>query len=327
MASGGGHTGHAVALAEHLLEAGASVGFIVRRGDYWSAWRVRGLGPVVAETTQPYLPGESAARGLLRGPRALLESLAAVYGSADLVVSTGSNHGVPPALASRALGRPLVHVETPVRVETLSASTRFLAPLASAIIAQWGEQARALEGLGAGGRAFVTGPIYERPRHPARDGGYILLAGGTYGYRELYEAFLEAGFREVAAQTGRVDPSRYRERGWAAFRFDPDLQRWIAGARLVVSHLGRTVIDAALTYRKPVAIAPNPRWALGRSARPQDAAALARKLNLTLIPPGALKRPGALRGLVEAASQREPRRLPNGGRLAARIIARLASRA
>jgi len=62
IASGGGHTGHAVALAERLVELGAQVDFVVPRGDSWTEGKVRGLGPVIARTPKFLEPGEGLAR-------------------------------------------------------------------------------------------------------------------------------------------------------------------------------------------------------------------------------------------------------------------------
>ena len=65
------------------------------------------------------------------------------------------------------------------------------------------------------------------------------------------------------------------------FRFDPDFGKWLADASVVISHLGKTVIDAALTYKKPVVIVPNPEWSL--TAGWKDARILAEKVNAVLI--------------------------------------------
>ena len=320
-ASGGGHTGHAVAIAQHLVEKGISVDFVVPRGDRWSASRVRRYGRVVSETVKPVIPGEKRPN-VLRLGLGVVDALLHIPGDYDVVVSTGSSHSVMAALAGLAKAVPVVHVEVSERLASLSSATRVLAPFSRLLVLQWPEQLHLLP-RGRRRRAVLVGPVYEKPRYPSRDEGYVLVAGGTYGYPELFDAVAEAGFSRVVMQTGRVDPSRYRRPGWRVFRFDPDLHRWIAGASVVVSHFGRTVVDAALTYGKPVVIVPNPRWSLARGAGFHDAVLLARRLRVVIAPFSAIRSPRRLREIIEEAASLRPRRYPNGGPLLAELLRRL----
>ena len=102
------------------------------------------------------------------------------------------------------------------------------------------------------------------------------------------------------------------------FRFDTDLGHWIAGARLVITHLGKTALDAALTYRKPLIIVPNPRWTR-HGAGLEDAKFLAEKLNAVLVEPKDLSAE-VLDEAIREAVKREPPIYPNGARELARII-------
>ncbi len=314
IASGGGHTGYGVALAQRLVERGAEVEFLIPRGDTWTRRKVERYGRVAAETTKFMGPRTPLWRGLLRAPGAVLEALRSISDSYDVVVSTGSNHSIAAALAAKLKGIPVVSIESSVRFTAPSRAARLLRRAARLTALQWPEQKNLIpEGV-------VVGPLYEKPEHRPYDGGYILVTTGTYGYRRLFDTLLGLDEEHVVLQTGRVDPSRYKEARpeWTVFDFDPDLGRWIAGARVVVTHLGKTAIDAALTYGKPVVIAPNPEWTL-HGAGLRDAEKLAEKLNAVLIKPWELT-PERLREALREAESRKPPRHPDGAEELARII-------
>ena len=308
-ASGGGHTGYAVALAQHLVGR-AEMLFIIPRGDAWTRSKVERMGRVVEVTKarRPNQPLATAVPGLVR---AFFESLGAVPRGATAFVSSGSNHSVPPALAAWLKGVPVVNLESSVRFTSLSSSFRALKRFARLNVLQWEEQ---LELCPDG---VVVGPLYEKPLYEPRDEGYVLVTGGTYGHRQLFDAVSRLGIENVVLQTGRVDPEPYRKRhpGWRVFRFDPDFQRWIAGASIVVTHLGKTVIDSALSYGKPTVIVPNPEWRLTAGWR--DAEILAEKLNAVLVREIS---PEAIEEAIREARRRSPRRYRNGAEELARIL-------
>lgn len=308
-ASGGGHTGYAVALAQRLAGR-AEMLFLVPEGDRWTASKVEGFGRIVftRKARGPRDPLWKAVPGLLK---AGWQSLWRVPRSYDVFVSSGSNHSVPPALAARLKGLKLVNIESSVRFTRPSMSARVLKPFSHLTVLQWPEQEEILPG------GVVVGPLYEEPLYEPRDEGYILVTGGTYGHKLLFDLVDRLGMERVVLQTGRVDPGPYREKHpeWRVFDFDPDFARWIAGASIVVSHLGKTVIDAALTYRKPVVIAPNPEWRLTAGWR--DAEILAEKLNAVLLKD---LEPGALEEAIEEARRRSPPRYEDGARNLAEIL-------
>ncbi len=308
-ASGGGHTGYAVALAQRLYGK-AELAFIIPKGDEWTRSKVEKYGEVV-ETTKMRGPRDSIAKLLARMPRALWESLKAVPGDAAVFVSTGSNHSLPPALVARLKGLKLVNLESSVRFTRPSKTVKLLKPFSHVTVLQWPEQKKLFPD------GVVVGPLYEKPEHPIRDEGYVLVTGGTYGHKQLFDAFSKLSIENVVLQTGRVDPEPYIKAHpeWRVFRFDPDFGRWIAGARVVVSHLGKTVIDAALTYHKPVVIVPNPEWRL--TAGWEDARILAGKLNAIVVDEIT---PEALEEAVEEALKRQPPSHPDGAEKLAKMI-------
>ena len=317
-ASGGGHTGHAVALAERLLEAGAEVAFVVPEGDAWSESQVSRLGPVVARTPKFLDPGEGALAGYLRAPGALARALRRVPGGYDAFVATGSSHSIAAALAARLKGSRVVTVEATERFLEPSRALRYLSPISSIVALQWEEQ-RAFSR-----RGVVVGPLLGRQREPPRDEGFVLVTAGTFGYRRLFDAVAGSGLENVVLQTGRVDPAPYEGiRGWRVFRFDPDLELLIARASVVVTHFGRTAVEAACKYAKPTVLAPNPEWVWMRDPkRMAEAKMMASKIGAAFLPPEEVTPEGVRRAVREALESR-PRGCEDGAiRLAQLIVAR-----
>ena len=314
-ASGGGHTGYAVALAQFLVEFGVEPDFVVPVGDVWSRSKVERYGRVVAETSKFMGPETPLWKGVLRAPWEFFRVLKRVPGGYDVVVSTGSNHSVLVALASRFKGAEIINIEASVRFTRPSRAVRVLRRFARLTVLQWSEQKRLVpEGV-------VLGPFYEKPEYESYDGGYILVSCGTYGYKQLFDILVKlSSYDNIVLQTGRVDPQPYiRARPeWKVFRFDPDLGRWIAGAKLVITHLGKTALDAALTYRKPLVIVPNPQWTR-HGAGLEDARMLARKLNAVLVEPWELS-VERLEEAIEEAMKRKPPIYPNGAKKLAEML-------
>jgi UDP-N-acetylglucosamine--N-acetylmuramyl-(pentapeptide) pyrophosphoryl-undecaprenol N-acetylglucosamine transferase len=276
-ASGGGHTGYAVALAQRLVEHGVEPHFVVPEGDNRSRAKVERYGVVVAETPKFMGPEDPLWKGLARALPALLKTLKRLPNSYQVAVSTGSNHSIAVAIAAWLKGARIVNLESSVRFTRPSRAFRMLRRIAWINAVQWPEQKAFAP------NALVVGPLYEKPRYPPRDEGYILVATGTYGYRELLDAIAEANPScRIVAQTGRVNPEPYRKLGWIAFQYDPDIDRWIAGATLVVTHVGKTALDAALAYRKKVIIVYNPRWTK-HGATLEDAKTYAQKIGAILV--------------------------------------------
>ncbi|KSW10780.1 hypothetical protein CF15_08375 [Pyrodictium occultum] len=313
-AAPGGHSGYAAAIAHYLRGMGLQPVFIAARGDELARRRLSRLGRVV-EITMPRRPGEPLAATIHRWPRALAEALGLVERRHRVLVSCGGNLSIAPALAAKLKGLRLVNLESIVRLTTPGRTPRLLRPLADATLVHWPEQLRIHPG------ALVVGPVYEPPRYPPRDEGYILVTAGTMGHPRLFDAVDRLAPPRVVMQTGRVDPEPYRRRhpGWRVFRYDPDLDRWIAGASIVVTHFpGMTSATAALAYRRPVVLVAAPHLRLSASQR--DGPPYAEKIGAVYLPDPT---PQALARAMEEARSREPPRHPNGAEKAAEIIARL----
>ncbi len=279
VASGGGHTGYAIALAERLIELEPDIDlvFALPLGDRWSLRRLlRRIGPryPICFTVKPRNPLESALKMLLKTPKAFVQSLKCVN-EPYMVVGTGSNHSLYPVVAGLVKkARYLFTVEAIDRVYTYSKASMTLYKYFRAIpILHWEEQKRNYP------RGVVAGPIVEKPVYKPVDKGYILVVTGSMGHKKLFDLLVRTSLEKVVVQTGRIDPSYILSRKpmWRAFRFDPDIDRWIAGASVVVGHQGLTIAEAAIAYGKPVVLAFNPD--LPGTSGYIDSVLLARRLN------------------------------------------------
>jgi len=308
-ASGGGHTGYAVALAQRLEEKAEMI-FIVPENDKWSKSKVERYGEVIY-VKKARGPKDSLAKAIPGLIKAGVQSLEEIKNKYEVFVSTGSNHSVPPAIIAKIKGLKLINIESSVRFTKPSLSVRALQYISDLTILQWPEQKKILS------KGIVVGPLFEKPLYPSEDKGYILVTGGTYGHKLLFDAINNLNLDNVVLQTGRINPDPYRKKHpqWVVFDFDPDFQKWIAGASIVISHLGKTVIDAALTYKKPTIIVPNPEWTL--TAGWPDAELLAKKLNATLVKQITLE---SILKAIEAVKKKRPPEFPDGAKQLAKII-------
>jgi len=308
-ASGGGHTGYAVSIAQHLAKK-AEIKFVVPEGDKWTISKVENYGEYI-EVIKGRGPRDPLYKFMPRLLKSFWQSLFRISGDTDLIISSGSNHSIPPALVGKIRGKKLVNVESSVRFTKASKSAKILSLFSDLTALHWDEQ---LELFPDG---IVVGPIFEEPLFETIDGEYILVTGGTWGFKGLFDVMAMTGIENIVLQTGRLSPQVYKKQHpeWKVFDFDPELGRWIAGAKVVISHLGKTVIDAALTYRKPVIIAVNPEWT--RTAGLEDARALAEKTNSVLL--DSLTRDSILEA-ISKVEKKKPPTYKSGGEELVRII-------
>lgn len=315
IASGGGHTGHALALAERLVDSGVAVDFVIPEGDRWSEEQVSRLGRVVARTPKFLDPGEGLAKGVLRLPGALVRSLARVPRGYDVAVASGSNHSIASGIAAWLKGSKLVTIEATERFVEPSRAVRALSPISKLVALQWEEQRRFAH------KGVVVGPLLGKQHYKVRDEGYILVTAGSYGYRALFDAAASSSLRDkLILQTGRVDPGPYVKAGLRAFSFSPELEDLIAGARVVVTHFGRTAVEAACKYGKPTVLAPNTEWVWMRDpVRMIEASMMARRIGAVLLPPEQVTPEGVERAVEEALKSR-PASCDDGSVKLAQII-------
>ncbi len=150
---------------------------------------------------------------------------------------------------------------------------------------------------------MVVGPLLPKPEFKSQNMGYILVTGGTYGHKLLFDALAESNLHNVVLQTGKVDPTPYIKKHpeWKVMTVTERFHELLAGAELVVTHFGFTVLEA-LVYRKPLVVVLNPEWT--RGAQAEDAKSLARKVNAVLV--SEIK----MENLLDAIRNAKGRRIP-----------------
>jgi UDP-N-acetylglucosamine:LPS N-acetylglucosamine transferase len=325
VASGGGHTSFAVALGERLLELeqGIRLNILVPRGDFFSVKRVAGRlktrNLTIAFTLKPLNPQERLYKIIARAPASMVEALAVVK-KTSAVVCTGSNHSLPPSLIGLLAERtPVFCVEDPYRIYGKSRSVSLVHRLGGFVFLQWREQEKLYKS-----RGLYAGPIYERPVYKPESKGYVLVMTGTMGHRLLFKTLIRGGLkgRRLVVQAGRLWAGYLRRMlpGNVVFDYDPDIDKWVSGADVVVTHQGVAAIQASQAYGKPVVLAYNPDITLAGGLR--DAEFVARRLNAVFLTPDPEK-PGLLDEAVEAAYGRKPSYLGDGALRAAKTILEL----
>lgn len=274
LAGGGGHTGYGYALAQRLYGR-TNLHFLVPRGDTLSQERLSKFGTVEfllkprgAKTpTKEFIP---------KLAKAFIEAFQKVYDEFDVVVSTGSNFCIPPSVLAWMKGIPLINIESSVRFTKASKTALLLQPFSTITALHWEEQKRLLK------RGVVVGPLLPKPEVDPWNGGYILVTGGTLGHRQLFDVISESKLENVILQTGKVNPEPYRKRHpeWKIIEYSAKFYELVAGADVVVTHFGATILEA-LIYKKPIVVVPNPEWT--RTAGVEDARYYTRKVNAVLV--------------------------------------------
>jgi len=307
LAGGGGHTGYAHTLAQEL-ESSVELSFFVPEDDPLSRIRLEPFGKVQS-LIKPRHPNTPIHRFIPRLFWSFLRSLTEVSSEYRAVVSTGSNFCIPPALISWLKGIPLISIESADKFEKPSKTARIIQPFSTVTALQWEDQRKILKGK-------VFGPFLPRKRVDPWDGGYVLVAAGTYGYEELLEVASESKLKDVVLQTGSVNQDRYRKRhpDWRIIATTDRFYELIAGAEAVVSPPGSTPLEA-VAYDKPVVIVRYPEWSHAGTLK--DARLFAEQLNVPLL---SELSPDRLVESIEEAKRRERPRLGNGARALAEYI-------
>jgi len=311
LAGGGGHTGYAYALAQALHKR-ASLSFLVPEGDFLSEKRLSRFGEVKF-LIKPRGPTTPAHEFAIRLAKAFTDSTGIVLQEFSVVVSTGSNFCIPPAVMAWIKGIPVINIESSVRFSRASKTARLLQPLSTVTVLQWEEQRKLLNGV-------VVGPLLPKPEVEPWNGKYILVTGGTYGHKLLFDTLAESNIQDVILQAGRVNPEPYIKKHpeWKVVTLTERFHELLAGAELVVTHFGSTVLEA-VGYGKPIVLVPNPEWK--RTAGIEDAGYLAKKVNAVLISEINLE---TLLDAIDDARKRTVPTLPNGAENLANMIIKFA---
>ncbi|MEM3766720.1 MAG: glycosyltransferase [Candidatus Bathyarchaeia archaeon] len=311
LAGGGGHTAYGYALAQRLYER-ANLHFLVPEDDRLSYERLSKFGSVgfLLKPREAKTPTREFVPRLIK---AFIEAFNKVPSEFDVVVSTGSNFCIPPSIFAWMKGIPVVNIESSVRFTKASKSALLLQPFSAITVLQWEEQKKLLK------RGTVLGPLIPKPEVQPWNGGYILVTGGTLGHKKLFDIISESKLKNVVLQTGKVDPEPYRKRHpeWKILEHSAKFYELVAGADVVVTHFGATILEAVV-YRKPTVVIPNPEWT--RTAGIEDAQHYVRKVNAVLISEIALEN---ILNAIEKAKENYLPTLPDGAENLAKMILNL----
>ena len=212
-------------------------------------------------------------------------------------------------------GAPTVNLESSVRFTSASKTAKILAKTATLTALQWEEQMKLLP------KGEVFGPMLAKPELEPYDGGYILVTGGTYGHKLLFQAFDSTNIEKVLLQAGGLYSPEFAKRhpSWKIIDYSDRFHELIAGANVVVTHFGETIIDSALVYGKPTVISVNPDWT--RTAGLEDATILSDKVNGTLMQD--FTSDGVIE-TIERAKNNRPPQIPSGAEPLSRRILEMA---
>lgn len=314
LAGGGGHTGYAYALAQYL-DGKCEMEIIVPEGDELSYSRLKKFG-VIKTLLKPRGPKTSLAPFLVGLAKSFFRS-SLMLKDKSVMVSTGSNFCIPPCLLARKNGSPIINLESSVRFTRASKTARILAKFATVTALQWDEQKELLP------KGEVFGPMLAKPEIESYDGGYVLVTGGTYGHKLLFEAVDSSDIDNVFLQAGALYTPEYSRKhpSWKVIDYSARFHELIAGAEVVVTHFGETIIDSALVYGKPTVISVNPEWT--RTAGLEDATTLSKKVNGVLLKEFTAE---ALQEAIDKAKRQRPPKLASGAALLSRRILEMAEK-
>ena len=312
LAGGGGHTSIALALAQ-ALRGKAETSFLIPEEDKLSRELLSPFG-LVKELIKGRYPKTSNLLFPFRLVASFYHSIPLVNRECDVVVSTGSNFCIPPALIAWLKSVPVVNIESRVAITKPSQTARFLQHFSKKTLLQWEEQMKNLKGV-------VTGPIFPEKRYEARDLGYVLVTGGTEGHKLLFDAVAGLDLEKVVMQTGKVDSTSYLEKhpSWIIIPYSTQFEKLVAESSVVITHQGGGTIFEALLYEKPLIIVYNPE--LTRTANTEDMIVLAKKIEAPFLE---VADGAKIKSLIQEAESQAKPRFENGRVKAAEAILELA---
>lgn len=272
IASGGGHTGFARAIAQYLP---FKADFVIPKGDFNSLQMIKEYAEEIYEVQKGREPGEGIWKLLLRSTQSISDSIR--LPKYKVVIATGSNHSIFPSLIEKMKGSKLFVIESQDRITTKGKAVELLSYFAEGVFLHWEEQRNLYPRKG-----IVVGPIVEKPKYEPKDEGYILVTTGSMGFKRLFDKIVNLNLDNVIIQTGKVDPKQYVEKGVKAFAFAPNLERYISSAKIVITHQGKTAMESVIMYKKPTIIVFNKDWKSATSEK--DTQLYAQILGATFLP-------------------------------------------
>ena len=273
LAGGGGHTGYGVMLAEQLHKK-VELHFLVPNDDSLSRKLTEKFGKV-DELIKPRHPTTNIIMFFFRFIYAIIQASLKVDGSHSYVISTGSNFCIPPSIIAWIKGIPIISIESADKLSSPSKTAKYLHKIAKLTVLQWDEQKQFLKGK-------VFGPFFPIQEIKSQNDGYILIAGGTYGYKELLDASIDLPFNSVVLQIGSLNPKKYQEKQpeWQIFTNIPNFKKYLARADVVITPPGATAMEA-YSLKKALVIVKYPNWS--KAGTITEAKLFSQKLNAPFV--------------------------------------------
>jgi len=273
IASGGGHTGFGRAIAQYLP---FRPDFVIPEGDKNSEEMIKDFARRIYYVKKGKEPNEGNLNLLKNIFKIIIES--GKISKYKVVIATGSNHSLFPSFIQFLKGAKIFGIESQDRLVTRGKSIQIISYFSKGIFLHWEEQRRLYPKKG-----IVTGPIVEKPKYKGEEGDYILVTAGTQGFKRLFDLLVRTNLDNVVIQTGKVDYQEYQKKkpNWKFFSFDPDLEKWISKAKVVITHQGKTAMEAVVMYRKPTIIVYNKDWIY--AATKEDSKEYAKVLGATFL--------------------------------------------
>ncbi len=246
IASGGGHTGFARAVAEYLPY---KADFVIPKGDEISKKMISPFADKIYEVEKFRSPS---------GSFSLTSFLSSILNSAKIrkykkVIATGSNHSIFPSFFQFLKSSRVYVIESQDRIITKGKAVSIISKYSRYVFLHWNEQQKLYK------NGITVGPIVEKPKYIPSDEGHILVTAGSEGFERLFDVLYSLDLENVILQTGKVT-KKYEKKSWKVFSFDPDIEKYIASARLVITHQGKTAMEAVVMYNKPSIIVYNKDW-------------------------------------------------------------------
>ena len=309
LAGGGGHTGYGITLAEYLKDE-TVLYFLVPDDDPLSEKLAQKYGKV-EKITKPRHPNTGFFIFLIRFLKAFFQSLGKIK-NPNIIISTGSNFCIPPAIIGWMKGIPIINIESADKLISPSKTARYLQRISKITALQWEDQTKFLKGK-------VYGPLLPVQQVQPSNEGYILIASGTYGYKKLLDTAITLPEDNVILQTGRLDPEPYRiqQPAWEIISNIPDFKTHLAGADIVITPPGSTALEAA-AYNKKLIIVNYPSWS--KAGVTEEAKLFAEKLNAPFIQD---LTPKTLQVALNTSKKRNITALENGTKQLAQEIIKL----
>ena len=310
LAGGGGHTAYALSLAQKLAGK-CNLKILVPEGDQLSFKRLERFG-----NTQTLLKSRGPKTGI--GPfignllKAFFISFK-IINRKSIVVSTGSNFAIPPCLVAKIKGGTIINLVESVRFDKASKTTKILSKFSKLTALQWPEQKKLFPNGEVFGPMLAISPV--KPYH----GGYILVTGGTFGHKLLFQTLNALKLENIVLQTGLETSKSFAEKHpkWKIINYSYKFEEILAGAEVVVTHFGATLIESTLIHGKPTVVAYNPEVTKG--ARYEDLLVIMKKTNAVLFDDF---KPEILEEVIEKAKKQKPPKIESGASsLAKRILA------